>query len=157
MSDPHLFPSTFGDLDLQLLGEGTHYQLYDKLGVHPTTVHGVMGTVFAVWAPNAARVSVVGDFNHWDGRRHSMRRHAKQGVWEVFVRGVGEGERYKLEILSSSGTPLALKADPVAFAFEAEEPRTASVVCQLDGNPWGDAAWVSERGRRQALDRPLAI
>ena len=157
MSDPHLFSSTFGDLDLQLLGEGTHYQLYDKLGAHPATVHGVVGTVFAVWAPNATRVSVVGDFNHWDGRCHSMRRHAKQGVWEVFVPGVGEGERYKLEILSSSGTPLALKADPVGFAFEAEEPRTASVVCQLDGYPWGDATWLSERGQRQALDRPLAI
>jgi 1,4-alpha-glucan branching enzyme len=157
MSDPHLVPSTFGDLDLQLLGEGSHYRLYDKLGAHVTTVQGIPGTVFAVWAPSAPGVSVVGDFNQWDGRRHPMWRHAKQGVWELFVPGVGEGERYKFEILSASGELLALKADPVAFAFEAEEPRTASTVCRLDGYAWRDAAWLAERGARQSLDRPIAI
>ena len=115
------------------------------------------GVVFAVWAPNARRVSVVGDFNVWDGRRHPMRRHPGAGIWELFVPGLGEGSRYKFEILGQDGTLLALKADPFAFEFEVEEPRTASVVASLDGYPWGDGAWTAERARRNALDAPISI
>jgi 1,4-alpha-glucan branching enzyme len=157
VSDARLLPTTLGDLDLQLIGEGTHYRLYDKLGARQAVLDGEEGVVFAVWAPNAAHVSVVGDFNHWDGRSHPMRQHPKQGVWELFVPGVGAGQRYKFEIHSSSGELLALKSDPLAFTFEAEEPRTASVVCRLDGYAWGDGAWLEERARRQSLDRPIAI
>ncbi len=157
IDDPYRFPSTLSDYDLHLLGEGTHYRAYEKLGAHPRVVEGVPGAVFAVWAPNARRVSVVGDFNQWDGRRHPMRLHPGNGIWEIFVPGLGEGERYKFEIISGSGELLPLKADPYAFSFELETPRTASVVWSLDGYPWGDAAWMAERPRRNALDSPIAI
>jgi 1,4-alpha-glucan branching enzyme len=157
IEDPYRFPSTLSDFDRLLLGEGTHYQAYEKLGAHQTALDGVAGVVFAVWAPNARRVSVVGDFNQWDGRRHPMRRHPGAGIWELFLPGVGEGSRYKFEILGRDGGLLALKADPFAFEFEAEEPRTASVVASLDGYEWDDPGWVAERGRRNALDAPIAV
>ena len=157
IEDPYRFPSTLSDFDRLLLGEGTHYQAYEKLGAHPTVLDSVTGVVFAVWAPNARRVSVVGDFNGWDGRRHPMRRHPGAGIWELFVPGLGEGSRYKFEILGQDGALLALKADPFAFEFEVEEPRTASVVASLDGHSWDDGAWTAERARRNALDAPIAI
>src|SRR5262249_54142135 len=115
IEDPYRYPSTLSDFDRLLLGEGTHYQAYEKLGAHQTLLDGVAGVVFAVWAPNARRVSVVGDFNGWDGRRHPMRRHPGAGLWELFVPGLGEGSRYKFEILGQDGVLLALKADPFAF------------------------------------------
>ena len=108
IEDPYRFPSTLSDFDRLLLGEGTHYKAYEKLGAHATVLDGVAGVVFAVWAPNARRVSVVGDFNGWDGRRHPMRRHPGAGLWELFVPGLGEGARYKLEILGQVGALLAL-------------------------------------------------
>ena len=157
IEDPYRFPSTLSDFDRLLLGEGTHYQAYEKLGAHATVLDGVAGVVFAVWAPNARRVSVVGDFNGWDGRRHPMRRHPGAGIWELFVPGLGEGSRYKFEILGQEGALLALKADPFAFEFEVEEPRTASVVASLDGHPWDDGTWTAERARRNALDAPISI
>ena len=157
LEDPYRFPSTLGDLDLLLLGEGTHYESYDKLGAHPCTLAGVPGVVFAVWAPNASRVSVVGDFNQWDGRRHPMRRHPGVGVWEAFIPGLGDGVVYKYEILAASGELLPLKADPYAFASETPEPRTASVVWSLKGRTWGDHDWLAQRRRRNALDAPLAV
>ena len=157
LEDPYRFPSTLGDLDLLLLGEGTHYESYDKLGAHPCILAGVPGVVFAVWAPNASRVSVVGDFNRWDGRRHPMRRHPGVGVWEAFIPGLGDGVVYKYEILAASGELLPLKGDPYAFAFETPEPRTASVVWSLDGSAWGDQDWLAQRRRRNALDAPLAV
>ena len=157
IEDPYRFPSTLGDLDLQLLGEGTHFLAFDKLGAHRATLEGVSGVVFAVWAPGARRVSVVGDFNQWEGRRHPMRLHPGNGLWELFVPGVDEGARYKFELLSPSGELLALKADPYAFAFELETPRTASVVCSPDGYAWADAGWMAERARRNDLDSPIAI
>jgi 1,4-alpha-glucan branching enzyme len=157
IEDPYRFPSTLSDFDRLLLGEGTHYQAYEKLGAHQTALDGVAGVVFAVWAPNARRVSVVGDFNQWDGRWHPMRRHPGAGIWELFVPGLGEGSRYKFEILGQDGALLALKADPFAFEFEVEEPRTASVVASLDGYEWDDPGWAAERGRRNALDAPIAI
>ncbi len=155
--DPYRFPSTLSNYDLHLLGEGTHYKAYEKIGAHPLVVDGVPGVAFAVWAPNARRVSVVGDFNQWDGRSHPMRCHPGNGIWEIFVPGLAEGARYKFEILSRSGKPLALKADPYAFSFELETPRTASVVSAPDGYSWGDADWMSERARPNALDSPIAI
>jgi 1,4-alpha-glucan branching enzyme len=157
IEDPYRFPSTLSDFDRLLLAEGTHYRAYERLGAHPTVLEGVAGIVFAVWAPNARRVSVVGDFNDWDGRRHPMRLHPGPGVWELFLPGLDEGARYKFEVLGRNGKLLALKADPYAFGFELEEPRTASMVTSLDGHVWGDAAWMLEQGRRNALDAPIAI
>ena len=157
IDDPYRFPSTLSDYDRHLLAEGTHEHAADKLGAHPVVLDGVAGTTFAVWAPNARRVSVVGDFNRWDGRRHPMRRHPANGVWEIFVPGVGEGARYKFEIRARSGEPLALKADPYAFAFEAETPRTAAVVTSLDRHRWRDATWLRRRAQRNPHDGPMAI
>ena len=157
VEDPYRFPSTLSGFDLHLLGEGTHYRVYEKLGAHTARLDGVEGVIFAVWAPNAKRVSVVGDWNRWDGRIHPMRLHPGNGVWELFLPGVAEGSRYKFEILSSSGAPLALKSDPYAFGFEPDEPRTASVVERLDGYAWGDGAWLAERSRRQAVDAPMSV
>jgi 1,4-alpha-glucan branching enzyme len=157
LEDPYRFPPSLSDFDLYLLGEGTHYASYEKLGAHLALVDGVAGVRFAVWAPNARRVSVVGDFNQWDGRRHPMRLHPGNGIWELFIPGLGEGERYKLDIRARSGEPLALKTDPFAFAFEPDPRGGASVVARLDGYAWGDAEWMAARRQRHALDRPLAI
>jgi 1,4-alpha-glucan branching enzyme len=157
LEDPYRFSSTLSDYDRHLLAEGTHEHAADKLGAHPVVLEGVAGTTFAVWAPNARRVSVVGDFNRWDGRRHPMRRHPANGIWEIFVPEVGEGTRYKFEIRPRSGEPLALKADPYAFAFEAETPRTAAVVTSLDHHRWRDAEWLRRRARRPPHDTPMAI
>jgi 1,4-alpha-glucan branching enzyme len=157
VEDPYRFPSTLSSYDLHLMGEGTHYRLYERLGAHPVTIEGVTGVRFAVWAPNARRVSVVGDWNNWDGRRHPMRLHPGNGVWELFLPGVPEDSRYKFEILAGSGEPIALKADPMAFAFEPDTPRTASAVCALAGYRWGDAAWTEARGRQSVLEQPMAI
>src|SRR5262249_46825556 len=129
---PYRFPPVLSDLDLYLLAEGTHLKLYDKLGAHPRVHDGVAGVAFAVFAPNARRVSVVGDFNFWDGRRHAMRQRG-QGFWEIFVPGGRGGEKYKYEILGPHGL-LPLKAAPVAFAAELR-PATASIVVDIDAIP----------------------
>jgi len=128
-ADSYAFGSQIGELDLHLLGEGTHMRPYRVLGAHPLQVDGVRGTRFAVWAPNASRVSTVGDFNSWDGRRHAMRVHYGIGVWEIFIPHVGPGAPYKYEIRTRDGTLLPLKADPYAFAAELR-PATASVVAE---------------------------
>jgi len=154
--DSYRFPSTLSDFDLHLLGEGTHYRAYEKLGAHLATVDGVAGVRFAVWAPNARRVSVVGDWNGWDGRVHAMRLHPGNGLWEIFIPGVGSNVLYKYEILSKTPGPVVLKADPVAFAFELATPPTASVVTDL-AYAWGDAEWMAGRAARNALDAPIAI
>ena len=157
VEDPYRFGPTLTSYDLHLLGEGTHYRLFERLGAHPIRHEGVDGVRFAVWAPNARRVSVVGDWNGWDGRRQPMRLHPGHGIWEIFVPGVAVGARYKYEILGRDGALLALKTDPLAFGFEAEEPRTASAVTDLSGFAWGDAEWMDERKHRNALTRPMAI
>jgi 1,4-alpha-glucan branching enzyme len=154
--DPYRFPPVLTDFDLHLLSEGTHYDAYEKLGAHLREIEGVRGVVFAVWAPNARRVSVVGDFNHWDGRRHPMRVRGGSGTWELFLPGLGEGEIYKYEIQSRDNAFLELKADPFAFYSELR-PKTASVVHDIHRYTWHDQAWMAERPRRQALDAPLAI
>ena len=154
--DPYRFPSTLSDFDLHLLAEGTHYRAYEKLGAHLAAVDGIAGVRFAVWAPNARRVSVVGDWNGWDGRVHPMRLHPGNGLWEIFIPGVGSNVLYKYEILSKTPGPVVLKSDPVAFAFELATPPTASVVTDLDYE-WGDAEWMAGRAAKNALDAPIAI
>ncbi len=133
IEDPYRFPPVLSDLDLYLLGEGTHMHLYDKLGAHPLVLEGVAGVAFVVLAPNARRVSVVGDFNSWDGRRHAMRVRGN-GFWEIFVPAARTGDRYKFEIIGPDGSMLPLKSDPVAFAAELR-PQTASIVVDLDALP----------------------
>lgn len=143
IEDPYRFPSTLSDYDLYLLGEGAHFRVYEKLGPHVVSLEGVPGVRFGVWAPNARRVSVVGDFNGWDGRMHPMRLHPGNGIWEIFIPGVGEGTMYKFEVLAKNDQPIALKADPFAFAFELA-PYPASVVTDLTYR-WGTKpGWRSE-------------
>jgi len=154
--DPYRFPPILSDFDLHLLAEGTHFKSFEKLGAHLMEVGGVRGVAFAVWAPNAGRVSVVGDFNHWDGRRHPMRARGASGIWELFVPGLGDGEVYKYEIRGRDQDYLGLKADPYAFACE-QRPKTASVVHDPDGYVWHDQEWLEARARRQALAAPLSI
>jgi 1,4-alpha-glucan branching enzyme len=129
MEDPYRFPPVLSDFDLHLLGAGNHLRLYDKLGAHPCELEGVAGTAFAVFAPNAKRVSVVGDFNFWNGRCHAMRVRGN-GFWEIFLPGIVVGDKYKFEIISPQGELLPLKSDPFAFAAELR-PKTASIVADL--------------------------
>ncbi len=145
-----------GELDLYLFGEGNHRRLYDKLGAHPIAVDGVEGVTFAVWAPNARRVSVVGDFNGWDGARHPMRKCNDGGVWHVFVPGAGLGSRYKYELLGPDGALLPHKADPFAFACE-HTPATASIVALPGMRDWHDDAWLARRAAAGRRDAPIAI
>ncbi|WP_301100888.1 1,4-alpha-glucan branching protein GlgB [Propionivibrio sp.] len=130
IEDPYCFPTVLGELDVWLLAEGSHLRPFECLGAHLREIDGVHGTAFAVWAPDAQRVSVVGDFNTWDGRRHPMRLRRECGVWEIFLPGVGEGACYKYEIRSQDAQVLPLKADPYGFAAEMR-PSTASIVCAL--------------------------
>ncbi len=154
--DPFRFPPVLGDLDAHLWGEGRYLEAYERFGAHPMTVEGVDGTSFAVWAPNAQRVSVVGDFNGWDGRLHPMRLRHGIGVWESFVPGVGPGTRYKYEIVGPEGHLTPLRADPFGFAAE-HPPATASVVAPPLDRDWTDETWMQTRGTANALDAPISI
>src|SRR4051794_3514726 len=154
IEDPYRFLPTIGELDVHLLGEGRHEELWERLGAHVTSVDGVVGTAFAVWAPAARAVSVVGDFNYWDGRIHPMRTLGSSGIWELFLPGVGAGARYKYEILAPDGE-IRLKADPVAFETEVP-PKTASVVHDAQ-HEWADAKWLEERRKSSALEGPMSI
>ena len=153
--DPYAFPPLVGELDLHLIGEGRHHELYKVLGAHPRTVDGIYGTLFAVWAPNAQRVSVTGDFNAWDGRRNMMRRLGGSGVWEIFLPGVGEGCHYKFEIRGPRGE-VFLKTDPFGF-FAQHDLRTACMVTDLERYVWSDAAWMERRAGRDAYAEPMAV
>ena len=154
--DPYAFGRIISEFDLHLFGEGTHLQLYRKLGAHPMTLGEQAGVHFAVWAPAAQRVSVVGDFNGWDGRVHAMRNLVPSGVWEIFVPDLEVGERYKFEVRTSAGHVLE-KSDPFAFYAEAP-PRTASVVHRLGTYEWGDADWMAHRrDGHNWLDRPMSV
>ncbi|MCY1125631.1 1,4-alpha-glucan branching protein GlgB [Frigidibacter sp. RF13] len=153
--DPYRFGPVLGEIDEYLLGEGSHLRLWHVLGAHLATHEGLPGTHFAVWAPNAVRVSVVGDFNQWDGRRAMMRRRGATGVWEIFLPHVGEGAVYKYEILGQAGL-LPLKADPVGFGAEMP-PATGSRVRALDRHVWGDGDWMSGRATRHRVDAPVSI
>ncbi|HEV7437240.1 MAG TPA: 1,4-alpha-glucan branching enzyme, partial [Pseudorhizobium sp.] len=146
--DPYSFDLLLGDLDLHLISQGTHYDLGRTLGAQPMEIEGVSGLRFAVWAPNARRVSVVGDFNAWDGRRHPMRLRGSSGIWEIFLPRLGPGERYKYEIVDRDGRTLPQKADPVARASEAA-PSTASIVASNAPFRWSDHEWMqSHRAAR---------
>ena len=154
--DPYRFPPFLGELDRHLMAEGRHRRLFEKLGAHLTEIEGVAGVAFAVWAPNAKRVSVVGAFNEWDGRRHQMRLHPGCGVWEVFVPGLAEGAVYKFELVGASGEILPLKADPYAFFCE-RSPATASRVAPIGHYGWNDDAWMARRAEANRFDAPMAI
>ena len=149
--DAYRFPPVLSDFDLYLLGEGNHLQLYDKLGAHPMVLEGVAGVAFAVFAPNARRVSVVGDFNFWDGRRHAMRVRGN-GYWEIFVPGARAGDHYKYEIIAADGQMVPLKSDPVAFAAEVR-PQTASIVMDMATVPRPQPG----PPRANARDAPISI
>jgi 1,4-alpha-glucan branching enzyme len=151
IEDPYRFPPVLSELDLYLLGEGTHMRLYDKLGAHPLVLDDVAGVAFVVFAPNARRVSVIGDFNSWDGRRHAMRVRGN-GFWEIFVPAARPGDKYKYEIVGPAGTVLPLKSDPVAFAVELR-PQTASIVVDLEALPRPHAAPAGAN----ALSAPISI
>lgn len=153
--DPYRLGPVLGDIDEYLLNEGSHRRLWKALGAHVMVHEGLEGTHFAVWAPNATRVSVVGDFNFWDGRRAMMRRRGASGVWEIFLPAVGEGATYKYEILGSSGL-LPLKADPVGFGSE-HPPSTGSVVRRLGQHVWTDKDWLKRRSAVHRVDSPISI
>ncbi len=156
IEDPYRFPPVLGEMDVYLIAEGKHLRLDEKLGAHPMTVDGVAGAGFAVWAPNATRVSIVGDFNDWDGRRNPMRFRAECGVWEIFLPGAGEGLLYKYEIASKKGELMALKADPFAFFCE-QSPGTAGIVYDMTRYGWADDGWMAKREAAIARDAPVAI
>ncbi len=156
VDDPYGFGPVLGELDEHLIGEGAHRRLWDVLGAHVINHEGVDGTHFAVWAPNARRVSVVGDFNGWDGRTHAMRGRGQTGVWEIFLPGIGDGEPYKYELLDGSDQLLPQKADPFAFGAE-HPPKTASVVRQLKGHKWTDKGWMAKREALHRIDQPISI
>jgi 1,4-alpha-glucan branching enzyme len=141
--DAYFFAPQLSDFDLYLFGEGNHCSIYYKLGAHPCELDGLAGTRFAVWAPNAERVSVVGPFNLWDGRKHAMQTRGASGIWELFIPGIGPGTAYKYEIRTREGRTF-LKADPYGFAMQLR-PDNCSLVASLEGYAWGDEAWMQAR------------
>jgi len=154
--DPYSFGPVLGPMDDYYIGEGSHLRLFDKLGAHAMEFEGVSGTHFAVWAPNARRVSIVGTFNEWDGRRHPMRMRVNTGIWEVFIPNVGPGEIYKYEIVGANGQLQPLKADP--FARQSElRPKTASVIANPRPFEWTDAAYMEKRARTDWRRKPVSI
>ena len=155
VEDAYRFPSLLGDLDLYLMGQGSHRDIFRKLGAHPTSSLGVKGTFFAIWAPNASRVSVIGEFNHWDGRCHVMRLHPGNGLWEIFIPGIGHGEYYKFELLDKQGELLPLKSDPVGQFHEAP-PGNASVVYQSHYK-WQDADWIADKSPVPKMSQAVSI
>ncbi|MFA6960012.1 MAG: 1,4-alpha-glucan branching protein GlgB [Opitutaceae bacterium] len=154
--DPYSFLPTVGDQDLYLFNEGNEHRAYEKLGAHIRVIDGVAGVSFAVWAPSAARVSVVGNFNHWDGRYYPMRPLGASGVWELFIPGIGEGELYKYEIFDQQ-EHILIKTDPYGTYFEAP-PGNASIVCSARKHAWNDSAWMEKRTAEAGqIDRPVSI
>jgi 1,4-alpha-glucan branching enzyme len=154
--DIYRFPPVLGELDVYLLAEGNHLASYQKLGAHPVVHEGKEGIAFALWAPNARAVSVVGDFNAWDGRRMPMRRRAPSGFWELFVPALRPGHLYKYQIHGPDGELLPLKADPQALQAE-QPPGTASVIAHPSRHVWQDGVWMAERWRRNDREAPISI
>ncbi len=154
LDDPYRFPPLLTSYDLYLLNEGTHWQSYNKLGAQIRTVDGVKGVNFAVWAPNATSVSVIGDFNDWDGRRHPMRKHIPAGFWELFIPGVQEGAMYKYRV--RSGDMEVDKSDPYGFAAEVP-PRTGSIIVDLSRYTWHDAEWLERRRHTNWFEQPISL
>lgn len=155
IADPYAFGTPkLSDFDRYLFGEGTHYRLYDKLGAHPLTLEGIEGVYFAVWAPNARGVALIGDFNRWDARAHPMGARPN-GLWELFLPQAGVGDRYKYAVTSAQGETWE-KTDPLGFQQEVR-PKTASLVADLDGYSWQDRNWLTQRRQRDPLREPIAI
>ena len=154
MHDPYSFPPLLTEFDLYLIGEGRHLDAYSKLGAHRREIDGVTGVNFAVWAPNASGVSVVGDFNEWDGRRHPMQKRVPSGIWELFVPGINSGEKYKFRV--NQGASSTDKCDPYGFAAEVP-PLTASIVADLDTYTWNDQPWIENRQQTNQLEQPISV
>lgn len=153
--DPYAFRSPrLTEFDLHLFAEGNHHRIYEKLGAHPTEINGVEGVYFAVWAPNARNVSVLGDFNYWDGRKNQMRKGAT-GIWELFIPGLAVGDRYKYEIKNQDGH-IYEKSDPYGFQQEVR-PKTASIVTDLDAYTWNDQNWMEQRRHSDPLTQPISV
>ncbi len=155
MKDPYAFKPLLTDYDLHLLGEGNHWDSYNRLGAQLREVDGTKGVNFAVWAPNAEGVSVVGDFNDWSAKTHAMRKHVPGGVWELFVPEMEVGTLYKFAVKQKGGRVVE-KCDPYGFAAEIP-PRTANIVTDLNSYEWRDGDWLAEREDRNALDAPMSI
>ncbi|MDX2416845.1 MAG: 1,4-alpha-glucan branching protein GlgB [Xanthomonadales bacterium] len=155
VEDAYRFPSLLGDLDLYLMGQGAHRDIFRKLGAHPAVSLGVNGTYFAIWAPNASRVSVIGEFNNWDGRCHVMRLHPGNGLWEIFLPGIGHGAYYKFELLDKQGELLPFKSDPLGQFHEAP-PGNASVVYQSHYK-WRDDDWSAHKTPVPRMDQAVSI
>ena len=153
--DPYAFSSLITEKDVEKFDAGIHYTIYEKLGAHPVVINGVSGVSFAVWAPNAVRVSVVGDFNNWDGRVHQMSRVAGSGIFEIFIPGVKEQDIYKFELKVKGGLTY-LKADPYANASQLR-PDSASVVADISNFEWEDSAWIANRADKQKKDAPMSV
>ncbi|HEX5689285.1 MAG TPA: hypothetical protein VFX76_04750, partial [Roseiflexaceae bacterium] len=153
--DPYYFAPQLSDLDLHLFGEGNHHSIFRKLGAHPDIRDGVQGVRFAVWAPNAERVSVVGDFNFWDGRKHALHALQRSGIWELFVPEVQIGALYKFEIRTRDGNVM-LKVDPYALQMQLR-PNNACIVTALDNYNWSDAAWIEQRKHWNAERAPISV
>ena len=156
VDDAYQYGPIIGPQDEHYFSEGTHERLWEILGAHPRTHEGVEGVSFAVWAPAARRVSVIGDFNGWDGRRHAMRTRGATGIWEIFVPNLDEGARYKYEIVGADGHLAPLKADPVGFGAQVR-PENCSVVRRLNGYVWRDDAFMARRYDVNRVDRPISI
>jgi 1,4-alpha-glucan branching enzyme len=154
--DPYTFGPQLSDFDLHLFSEGRHWHAYRFLGARRHEVDGVPGVLFAVWAPNAGRVSVVGDFNGWDGRRHPMRSRGGYGVWELFIPGLQPGDLYKFEIRNGDSGEIFVKSDPYGFKFE-QRPKTATVVARDSQHVWGDQEWLEARARWDWLHSPMSV
>jgi 1,4-alpha-glucan branching enzyme len=153
--DPYCFLPCINDYDLYLFNEGSHHKIYEKLGAHIYKIGGISGVLFAVWAPCAKRVSVVGSFNQWDGRTHQMRCLGSSGVWEIFIPGIQPGDVYKYEIKTPTGE-LYIKSDPYAFYSELR-PNTASIVYDINSYQWNDKEWINERDSSNILQKPVSI
>ncbi len=153
--DPYAFRSPkLTEFDQHLFSEGNHHRIYEKLGAHITQVDGIPGVYFAVWAPNARNVSVLGDFNYWDGRKHQMRK-SQNGIWELFIPGLDAGTHYKYEVKNQDGHPYE-KSDPYGFQQEVR-PKTASIVTDLDTYTWNDSAWIEKRRHTDPLTQPVSV
>ncbi len=155
MHDPYAFQPLMTEYDLHLFAEGNHWEIHQRLGAQIRTINGVQGINFAVWAPNAESVAIIGDFNGWDTRRHPMRKHIPAGIWELFIPNLSEGALYKFSVKQPGGH-IVEKSDPFGFAAELP-PRTASIVTDLNKHQWQDDAWMKKREKNNALDAPISI
>ncbi len=153
--DPYSFMPVLTDFDQHLFSIGDHHHTYEKLGAHTMKIDNIKGTHFAVWAPSAKRVSVIGDFNNWDGRKHQMRVLGSTGIWEIFIPGMEQGEKYKYEIKSAKDE-IIIKADPHAFYAETR-PKTASIVYDINDFDWTDEEWINKRNNSNLLEEPISV